>query len=363
MLLAAHDFTAEAVAAYDKAHELEARDWRWPYLKALALEHDDPAQSLDALKQSVQLGGPVLDLARALLDSGQPVEAESILRNNLNRDQRPHLDVIYSVELGLPRNESHFLLLARAFIQQGKYDLALKALNEITDDETTRKTAQELLSHVHTRLGNHREAENARRAAESLPPDRLLANALREELAKMHTNKEAYIAQVNQLRHLGRFDELERVGQEGFARFPELTYFSQGKTALLDGKPADAEAAFRQALGIDSDWIDALIGLGDSLAEQNKQAAAEEVFRDAIKREPSNGSAHLRLANCLMKQDKHKSAVESFQQAVRYLPLSADAHSGLAEALGKIGRDADADEHRRHAEKLAAASKNSRENK
>ena len=120
--------------------------------------------------------------------------------------------------------------------------------------------------------------------------------------------------QVNQLRHLGRFDEVERVGHEGFAKFPELGYFSQGRTALLDGKPAEAEPAFRQALEIDPDWIDALIGLGDSLAEQNKQAAAEDVFRKAIEFEPSNGAAHLRLGRCLLKQDKSKPAVEAIRR-------------------------------------------------
>ena len=68
MLLAAHQFTAEAVAVYDKAHELEPRDWRWPYLKAVALEHVDPAQSIVALDESVKLGRadddlPALELA------------------------------------------------------------------------------------------------------------------------------------------------------------------------------------------------------------------------------------------------------------------------------------------------------------
>jgi tetratricopeptide (TPR) repeat protein len=314
----------------------------------VALEHIDPAESLAALRESARLGHsdddlPALELAAVLLDDGQPAEAEKVLHS-----------IIYGGEF--PRNSPAQLMLARALIQQHKYDAGRQALEEIRADEWTRKSVQQLLSYVHRRLGNHDTAANASRLAQSLPPDRPWTNPLREKLARMYTNKEAYIARVNQLRNLGRFDELERVGQEGFAKFPELTYFSQGKTALLDGKPADAESAYRKALEIDADWIEALIGLGDSLAEQNKHSAAEEAFRDAIKREPSNGSAHLRLANCLMKQDKHKPAVEAFQQAVRLLPLSADAHSGLADALAKTGHDAEAVEHRRHAEQLTATS-------
>jgi tetratricopeptide (TPR) repeat protein len=357
MLLAAHRFTVEAVAAYDKANELAPHDWRWPYLKFVALEHADPPAGLAALRESARLGRadddlPALELASVLLDSGQPAEAERVLR-----------PIIYGGEL--PNNPAGQILLARALILQDKLDDSLKVLSHSAEASLhSRKAAYELLSHVHARLANYREAANARRIAQTLPPDEPIANPLREKLARMHTNKEAYIAQVNQLRHLGRFEELERVGQEGFAKFPELTHFSQGQTALLDGHPTDAETSFRQALAVDPDWIDALIGLGDSLAEQNKQAAAEEVLREAIKREPSNGSAHLRLAKCLLTQDKHNPAVEAFQQAVLYLPLSAEAHDGLADALSKTGRSAEADEHRRHAKSLAAESPhNAREEK
>ncbi len=340
MLLAAHQFTAESVAAYDKANELAPHDWRWPYLKFVALEHVEPAESIEALKLSVKLNGPSLELASVLIDAGQIHEAEKVLNAEIYRGE-------------LPGNPPAQLLLARAFLQQDKYDLALKVLSDISKDEYGRKSAHELLSHVHSRLGNHEEAATARRIAETLPPDKPFPNPLREKLARLHTSKEAYIAQVNQLRNLGRFEEVERVGHEGYAKFPELGYFSQGRTALLDGKPAEAEPAFRQALEIDPDWIDALIGLGDSLADQNKQAAAEDVFRKAIKLEPSNGAAHLRLGRCLLKQDKSKQAVEAFRRAVVYLPLSADAHNGLADALAKAGRDAEANEHRQHARKLA----------
>jgi tetratricopeptide (TPR) repeat protein len=354
MLLAAHQFTAEAVQAYAKANELAPGDWRWPYLKFVALEHTDPPESLAALRESARLGRadddqPALELAGVLLDSGQPDEAERVLR-----------PIVFGGEL--PNNPRGQVLLARALIQQNKFDESLKILSYAANyyGETS-KTAHELRAYVYTRLGNHTDAVNARRIAETLPPDKPLANPLREKLARMHTNKEAYIAQVNQLRRLGRFDELERVGHEGYAKFPELRFFSEGRTALLDGRPAQAEAAFRQALELDPDWIDALIGLGDSLADQGQQAAAEQVFRDAIQREPSNGAAHLRLANCLLKQEKHKPAVEAFEQAVRYLPLSPEAHNGLAGALTKIGRDAEADEHRRHARELAEAAPQNRQ--
>ncbi len=347
MILAAHHFTTEAVAAYDKANELAPDDWRWPYLKAVALEHVDPEQSLAALKESANLGGadddlPALELATVLIESGQPSEAERVLR-----------PIIFDREL--PSNPRRSCCL-RALIRQDKFGESLELLPRLVKYEETRKSSQELLAHAHARLGNHDEAANARRIAETLPPDKPLANPLREKLARMRTSKEAYIAEVNQLRHRGRVEETEQVGQEGYAKFPELAYFARGKTALINGHPAEAEPAFRQALEIDADWIDALLGLGDSLAEQNKQAAAEEVFRKAVEVEPSNGAIHLRLGRCLLKQKKPKLALEGFRKAVEYLPLSPDAHDSLAEALANSGREAEADEHRRLAKNLAAAS-------
>ncbi len=167
---------------------------------------------------------------------------------------------------------------------------------------------------------------------------------------------------MNQLRHRGRVEETEQVGQEGYEKFPELAYFARGKTALINGHPAEAERTFRQALEIDPNWIDAIIGLGDSLADQDKQAAAEEVFRKAVEIEPSNGAIQLRLGRLLLKQNKPKLAVTAFQKSVEYLPLSPDAHDGLAEALAKTGRDTEADEHRRLAKNLSAASSKNQSN-
>ncbi len=174
MVLAAHHFTPEAVAAYDKANELAPGDWRFRYLKAVALEHIDPANSIVALEESAKLGRthddlPALELAGALIDSGQPEEAERVLR-----------PIIFDGEL--PNNPRGQLLLARALIRQDKFDESLELLPRLAQYQETGKSSQELLEHVHTRLGNRSEAAIARKIADSLPPDKPLANPLREKL-------------------------------------------------------------------------------------------------------------------------------------------------------------------------------------
>ena len=77
-----------------------------------------------------------------------------------------------------------------------------------------------------------------------------------------------------------------------------------GNVLSNQGKPAEAEAAYRAALRLQPDNSKTLNNLGLVLAIQNKPAEAEAAYREAIQLKPDHMESHYNLANTLERQGK-----------------------------------------------------------
>jgi Tfp pilus assembly protein PilF len=201
-------------------------------------------------------------------------------------------------------------------------------------------------------LGHNDSANQALATAKSLPGDEAWPDPWRQELESYRTAKGAYIARINELGRRGDYGRLDRVVAQSIEAYPELAHLVAGRERLSRGDLGGAEAALNKAIELDPKSIDALVSLGDTLAQQKKFPQAEEAFGRAIEVEPSSGDAWLRLGRLLFEQKKFEAALPPLESAVQFMPTSAEAHRALAEAYAALGKSEKAEAHMRQADRL-----------
>lgn len=342
MLLYANHYKPQGVQCFDQAAHYDPDNWKWPYLKSRALEHDAPEAAFVALRRAAELSRgeselPQLVLAEKLAERGAFDEAQAAYRAVLEQG---------------PKHARAHLGLGRLLLQRDQPEAALDALTHAAQSGYTRKAAHELLAQVYRRLGDVAASDEALAKAALLPPDEEWPDPVRAELHAHRVGKDATIARITELRRQGREQEVAQHAARAYELYPELYLLVNGRELLSQGEAAEAERSLQKALLLDPKSVDIVLSLGDALNAQEDLAAAEEMYRRAIELEPTSGEAHLRLGRVLLAQEHSQNALAAFQSAVRYMPRSKEAHLELAAVLEKLGRSEEAGEQRKIADQL-----------
>jgi predicted O-linked N-acetylglucosamine transferase (SPINDLY family) len=114
-------------------------------------------------------------------------------------------------------------------------------------------------------------------------------------------------------------------------------HFNEGNALMTQGKAAEAEASYRQALRLRPDFADACNNLGVALWKQGKYAEAEASYRQALRFRPDFADAYNNLGSAQGKLGKSAEALASLQQALRLKPDYAEAHLNLGNAFQEQG--------------------------
>jgi Flp pilus assembly protein TadD len=112
---------------------------------------------------------------------------------------------------------------------------------------------------------------------------------------------------------------------------------------LARGKPAQAEAACREALRLDPKLAGAYNNLGAALKDQGKLAEAVAAFREGIRLDPKDAAIRYHLGQVLEAQGKLDEAAAAYGEAVRLRPGYAEAHCNLGVALVGLGKPKEAE--------------------
>jgi len=127
---------------------------------------------------------------------------------------------------------------------------------------------------------------------------------------------------------------------------PRSATFSNNLGNLLADlkRPAEAEAAYRQAIALDPNDAAAYSNLGNLLGDLNRPAEAEEMYRQAIALDPNLAQAYSNLGTLLRKLERPAEAEAAYRQAIAKDPNYAKAYSNLGILLRKLERYAEAEE-------------------
>jgi tetratricopeptide (TPR) repeat protein len=105
----------------------------------------------------------------------------------------------------------------------------------------------------------------------------------------------------------------------------------------LAGMPAEAEAAYRAALGANAKLVDAKINLGRLVHAAGRLREAESLYREALEQAPDSALAAFNLGVVLEDQGKTGAAIETYLRAIGIDEGHADAHFNLARLLEQSG--------------------------
>lgn len=113
----------------------------------------------------------------------------------------------------------------------------------------------------------------------------------------------------------------------------------------LQGRMAEAEGMYQQALLTDPRSPVAHFGHGLLLEQQGKLGEAEQKYRMAMELDPKSEEAPTNLASLLLRLGRTDEAIAMYEKALDINPYYPDAHFNLGVALKGLGRADDAIEH------------------
>jgi hypothetical protein len=120
--------------------------------------------------------------------------------------------------------------------------------------------------------------------------------------------------------------------------------FGQGVHLMNSGDAEGAEAAFRQALELAPDLVEARINLGLLLTGSARWPEAEVHYRIALALDPGQMQAYLHLGAMLADQRRFAEAQATYRQALELDPKSPAALSNMGVLLACMKREAEAEQ-------------------
>jgi tetratricopeptide (TPR) repeat protein len=288
-------------------------DWRhWADLGTYVLTHEaDSNLAAEALAKSITLGAKnsmvFLSYARALQSSGEPLDRL--------------LDVAADLVERLPDDRDawlHASLLANAGADKRLAETYARKAIEIADDAQAWLTLAILLRSQPKRAS---EAEEAFRKAVALAQEDRFCSPVR------------FLAEF--LIHKGEETAAQAAMADWFAGEKPCYCCAvlDGDIAARNGNANGASLAYRGALDLREDGIDALTGLSRFVGRKE----GEELLARAMASDPSDHRCL--LARARLREDDLESQIADATEAIRLSPSYAEAHLFLSKALLHRGED------------------------
>lgn len=151
-------------------------------------------------------------------------------------------------------------------------------------------------------------------------------------------NAELFLEYAQALYATGNQPMVARVIEKITEVAPNHPHFQnfRGVVLLDEGRHSEAEVAFRQAIRLDPEYVEAHYNLGVLLLHQSRWSEAEAEIRCVIEKSPNLSEAHNNLGVILKSRGAAETALSAFEQAVQLRPGNLQALSNLAEMHWEI---------------------------
>ena len=195
----------------------------------------------------------------------------------------------------------------------------------------------------------------------SLPDETGEVEASEDGVASGKNDATEALGRADRLQKQRRWPEAEAAFREaiGLAPASAAAYYGLGKAQWRQWRPVEAETAFRVAIRLAPAHHAPWCGLGSALRDEKRSVEAETAFREAIRLAPEHAAAYYGLGSTLRDQNRALEAEGAFREAIRLAPDHPLAYRGLGRALSDQGRDAEALLYDRVAEEREAARRDS----
>lgn len=292
-LYQAHRLLEAARACYAEAHALapESFDWAY-YLGVLAAGSGDVEAAASAFRHALDLrpdDAPALvRLADLEVEQGRIEEAE----------------LLYVRAAAVDDSAAVAYGLGRVAEQRGAYAEAIEQFQRALTLQPRASVLHYHLGQAYRELGEFEQAEEA--LARSGPNRVAMADPLMHELTTLA---------IGALPHLDR-----------------------GHSAAREGRLAEAESAYRQAVAADATSVRAHQSLATLLVRRGDAEGALEHFGVAVRLEPENAEAHSDLGVLLSELGRNDRALEHLGRAVELEPGLVEALLTLGNVQTRLGR-------------------------
>jgi tetratricopeptide (TPR) repeat protein len=371
-------FYGQAARCFARAEELDPRDWRSTYYRALAEGERGDDRRLGTAMRRVVDEAPEFSpawwrLGEAEFKQGHYEQAEEAWRRASSLPEPPRAPRSNGVPehaAGAPVAAYAALGLARLAVVRGDIERARQTLEGATSAAPGFGPAFRLLGDTYARLGRSADAERAVHRANRLPPyapyaDPLVDALARESRSSTFLLQQAAASDVNAYwneyltrraldfdpgnadvvyklgfieRTLGRNDEALELFQRYQQMVPgDYQVLGQIGSCLGDlGRFAEAESFLRRALTHVDDAL-THYNLGFVLTRTGQLPAAVAEYERALARDPNHLAALTNLASVLVRQGQLDRASRELTRALQIEPENAAARTNLGLLLAQQG--------------------------
>ncbi|HEX6939002.1 MAG TPA: tetratricopeptide repeat protein [Longimicrobiales bacterium] len=160
-------------------------------------------------------------------------------------------------------------------------------------------------------------------------------------MATPFLSSEEYDERAHRFYNDGHYDRALETLKEGLALYPHAVelHVGLGYTRLAREEFAWAKQSFDEALALDPEHEDAMVGLGEVLLRLGRRREALELF-DRVRRGGCADDLDLLLSmgRALYRDELYEEARDVFADATALHPESADAFAALGYTLHRLGR-------------------------
>lgn len=330
----AHQFQAEARQCFEIAAELEPDNSEWYYSQALTMIPTENQRAIELIRQAIERGDDNLDQLRCRL-------AELLFEEAEFADARQVVDKVLQQ---LSDHARANMLLARLLLIDNQVAEALKAAQIVIDAQPQRKEALQLISQIHSRLGNSREASQfAARAEGSQAFNPAWPDEIQEKILSLRKDVNQLV--VNALRMPpSMIREKLEILEEAVSEEPHEPQWHVflGQTLLQVRDFARATEVMEQAAELHPESAVVHYTLGLVLLNAGQAGQAIPVLEKTVALKPDYSSAYRDLGIAYRLENQLDQAIAAFRKSLEILPGNFKTQLNLAVTLETAGQIDDA---------------------
>ncbi len=200
------------------------------------------------------------------------------------------------------RNEAELMEDAMIFLEEGKLEEALENLNTITKSSPDNEEAWFNKAEIFSSMGKTKEALNCYERVLELDP----------------RNQRAWMERANLLMQEGFAVEAIRSLRRFLKLNPKNAQYLRERAAAFSsaGDYGNAILCYNSILQVQSEDVDALIGLGDAMLNLSDVDEADRFFQQAIRLAPGDERVWCKRAHVLNKKGRWGAAIQLYNRSI-----------------------------------------------